>query len=263
MLSAFLSARPASPAQRRLLFAGLSVALCASPASALAQTAYLDGAPLTFTLPSAPSDPAYVEIELTIVRAAHPASGSQEADEAIVDAKAYGADQLMGRFSDAAQAPLSATGRPMLARLLTRALKEVGNYSEFYKNVAERPRPYVEDPKIALCYDNPDHPLVALRSYPSGHAANGYAGALLIAEVLPERRQRILARGIRYGENRVACGAHHPSDVLQGQLLAAAYFKQVSSNVRFMQDLECARAENAVVEGKKTKLPDSCTAPGA
>ncbi|MES2442129.1 MAG: phosphatase PAP2 family protein [Pseudomonadota bacterium] len=263
MMSAIRVRGFASKSARSFLLAGLSAALCASPAAALAPSDYLNGAPLAFTLPAAPSDPAVVELELTIVRAAHPAAGSPEADEAIVDAKAFGADELVGRFADAAQAPLAGKTRPMLVRLLSRALPEVGHYSEFYKKVAERPRPYIEDPGIALCYDNPLHPLDPKRSYPSGHAANGYSAALLIAEVIPARRQQILARGIRYGENRLACGAHHPSDVLQGQLIAIAYFRQVSSNDRFKRDVECARAENAVIEGKQATLPASCTAPGA
>jgi acid phosphatase (class A) len=237
--------------------------LWGTPASARQPTFYLNDAPLSFTLPAVPSNPGMTELELTIVRAAHPAAGSVEADEAIVDAKAFPAADLLGRFSDAAQTPLTSSVRPMLLRLMTRALGELSNYSDNYKNVAERLRPYVEDPSIALCYDNAAYPLDPKRSYPSGHAANGYGAALLLAEVFPARRQQILARGIRYGENRIVCGAHHPSDVLQGQLLAIEFFKEASLNDRFKRDLDCARAEDAVIERKQALIPASCSAPGA
>jgi acid phosphatase (class A) len=254
-----VAARAARPA----LFLAISLTLCAAPAAARQPAYYLGDAPLTFTLPAVPSDPGTIELELTIVRAAHPAPGSPAADEAVVDAKAFPAADLMGRFSDSAQTPLTPTDRPMLLRLMARALGELGNYSEVYKNKGDRQRPYVEDPSIALCYDNPTYPLNPKQSYPSGHAANGYGAALILAEIFPARRQQILARGIRYGENRLACGAHHPSDVLQGQLLAIEFFKEVSAVDRFKRDSDCARAEDAVLLKKLAAIPASCTAPGA
>lgn len=238
--------------------ASISAVTCFCSAHAQAGVDYLNGTRLGMALPEVPKDPAVIELELTTIRAAQAAASATVTDEAIVDAKAFDPDLLLGRFSDAAQEPLSAASRPLLMRLLTRALPEVGHYSEAYKKVAERPRPYVEDQAIKLCYDSPSYPLNPQRSYPSGHAANGYAAALLLAEVFPARRQQILARGIRYGENRLVCGAHHPSDVLQGQLVAIAYFQAVSKNRDFESDLICARAEETVIERKLTSLPATC-----
>lgn len=142
--------------------------------------------------------------------------------------------------------------------LLGQALPEVGRYSDYYKKVAERPRPYAEDSTIRLCYDDPKFPLDPKRSYPSGHAANGYAAALILAEVFPARRQQILARGIRYGDNRVTCGAHHPSDVSAGQLIATEYYEEASQVSRFKHDLKCAQAENGVIEKFLSTLPPDC-----
>lgn len=248
---------------RPTLFFAVSLSLCAAPAAARQKVFYLNDAPLTFTLPAVPSDPGMIELELTIVRAAHPAPGSFLADEAIADAKAFPAADLMGRFSDSAQTPLTPADRPMLLRLMTRALGELSNYSDVYKNKGNRPRPYVEDPSIALCYDNPTYPLNPKQSYPSGHAANGYGAALILAEIFPARRQQILARGVRYGENRLTCGAHHPSDVLEGQLLAIEFFKEASVVDRFKRDLDCARAEDAMLMKKLSAIPAGCTAPDA
>lgn len=246
-----------------LLFASISLAGWGLPSLAATPGDYLGGKTLNFTLPGAPVAPAEVELELEYVQSSQASVGSLASDEAIVDAEAFLPDVLLGRFSDSALTPLIPAQRPMLLRLLGRALTEVGNYSSFYKKVAQRPRPYVEDRAIKLCYDNPQVPLDPLRSYPSGHAANGYAAALIIAEVFPERRQPIIARGIRYGENRVVCGAHHPSDVFEGQLLAIEYFKEVAMVERFRRDLDCARAENDMLDKKQQALPANCTAPDA
>ncbi len=97
------------------------------------------------------------------------------------------------------------------------------------------------------------------QSYPSGHAMNGYVVGLVLSEVFPDRRQAILARGARYGDNRVACGVHHPSDVEEGRLLGIAYFNKLSTDPTFQADLKCAQAEQAV-SANKTPLPASCMA---
>jgi acid phosphatase (class A) len=263
MIPAIRARRLARKAIRPVLLLAVSLSLCAAPAAARQPTYYLNDAPLSFTLPAVPTNPGMIELELTIVRAVHTVSGSAAADEVIVDAKAFPAEDLMGRFSDSAQTPLSPTARPLLLRLMMRAMGELSNYSDDYKKKGDRQRPYIEDPSIALCYDNPSYPLNSKQSYPSGHAANGYGAALILAEMFPARRQQVLARGVRYGENRIACEAHHPSDVLQGQLLAIEFFKEIALSDRFKRDLDCARSEDAVILKKQVSVPASCTAPSA
>jgi membrane-associated phospholipid phosphatase len=65
----------------------------------------------------------------------------------------------------------------------------------------------------------------------------------VIAEVMPERANAVLARGLRYGQNRVVCGVHHPSDVEQGRLLAIAIFAKIKATPAFAADLACAVEE--------------------
>ncbi|WP_395396169.1 phosphatase PAP2 family protein (plasmid) [Novosphingobium sp. BL-8A] len=226
-------------------------------ATGQAQSGYLSNAPLPFALP-APPDEAATSLESTIVQASQKAAGGPQADEAVMDAQAFEPAQPITRFTDAARAPLIAEQRPVLVAFLGRALGEVATYSGTYKNMAERARLYVEEPAIPLCYDNPRYPLDPKRSYPSGHAANGYAAALVLAEIFPARREEILARGLRYGDNRVVCGAHHPSDVLEGQLLAVQYFKAASLTAAFREALDCAHQEEAVIEKKLPALPAGC-----
>jgi acid phosphatase (class A) len=113
----------------------------------------------------------------------------------------------------------------------------------------------VEDAAISAC--NIDY-LRPRESYPSGHSVNGYAAALLLAEVIPQRRQALLARGIRYGTNRVVCGVHHPSDVLEGRLLAIAYLAALKQNADFQRDLACAVREQEIASGGTGQLPPAC-----
>ena len=61
-------------------------------------------------------------------------------------------------------------------------------------------------------------------SYPSGHATQGWAYALILASLVPEKATPILARGRAYGESRIVCGVHWLSDVAAGRLTGTAVF---------------------------------------
>ncbi len=62
--------------------------------------------------------------------------------------------------------------------------------------------------------------LASSPSYPSGHTTYGYTGALLLAVLVPERYEQMIARGAEYGNDRVIVGAHYAMDVIGGRTLA-------------------------------------------
>ncbi len=62
--------------------------------------------------------------------------------------------------------------------------------------------------------------LVNSPSYPSGHTTYGYTGALVLAILVPERYQQMVARGAEYGNDRILMGAHYAMDVMGGRTLA-------------------------------------------
>jgi hypothetical protein len=62
--------------------------------------------------------------------------------------------------------------------------------------------------------------LIDSPSYPSGHTTYGYTGALLLAILVPERYQEMIARGAEYGNDRILVGAHYAMDVMGGRTLA-------------------------------------------
>jgi hypothetical protein len=57
-------------------------------------------------------------------------------------------------------------------------------------------------------------------SYPSGHTTYGYMGSLVLAALVPERYQQMIARGAEYGNDRIIMGAHYAMDVIAGRTLA-------------------------------------------
>ncbi len=62
--------------------------------------------------------------------------------------------------------------------------------------------------------------LIDSPSYPSGHTTYGYMGSILLAVLVPERYQQMIARGAEYGNDRILMGAHYTMDVLGGRTLA-------------------------------------------
>lgn len=62
--------------------------------------------------------------------------------------------------------------------------------------------------------------LINSPSYPSGHTTYGYTGAVLLAILVPDRYEEMIARGAEYGNDRILMGAHYAMDVLGGRALA-------------------------------------------
>ena len=74
--------------------------------------------------------------------------------------------------------------------------------------------------------------LINSPSYPSGHTTYGYTGALVLALLVPERYQQMIARGAEYGNDRILMGAHYAMDVLGGRTLASTIWRIFSPMIR-------------------------------
>jgi hypothetical protein len=63
--------------------------------------------------------------------------------------------------------------------------------------------------------------LIDSPSFPSGHTTYGYMGSLLLAVLVPDRYQEMVARAAEYGNDRIIMGAHYAMDVLGGRTVAS------------------------------------------
>lgn len=86
-------------------------------------------------------------------------------------------------------------------------------------------------------------------SYPSGHATVGAMMAILLAQMVPEQRSALFARGWEYGEARVISGVHFPTDVEAGRILGTMLIGFLQQDARFGTDLQAARRELRTVLG--------------
>jgi len=128
---------------------------------------------------------------------------------------------------------------PVTAELGAHVKNEQSVAGAALKKVFARPRPYQEDKTL--------HPACAVtdvpNSYPSGHALTGYLEGLTLAEIVPEKRDAILARADEYAHNRLVCGVHHASDVEASRRVAYVVFGYMMATPKFQSDLAAARAE--------------------
>lgn len=85
-------------------------------------------------------------------------------------------------------------------------------------------------------------------SYPSGHSTRGTVYSLLLAELFPEKREALVAKGRETGWLRVIGGVHYPTDIYAGRVLGQALAAAFLKNEAFQHDLAAARAELAAAE---------------
>ena len=169
------------------------------------------------------------------------------------------------RFAEAFGSTISPASTPLLVHLLDRVEADLSAVLANAKRSYNRPRPYQRLQMARVCGFNPA-PAAEVdpkggNSYPSGHATFGWSMALLLAEVAPERAQIILARGREYGESRIVCAVHYPSDVLAGELLVSALVGRLYAVPEFKRELICAQQEHLVALRVRPQLGLECLSP--
>ena len=165
----------------------------------------------------------------------------ERADIAIRDA-VYSLECIAQEFSEPFGLTISEENTPEIWKLLRDAKATCEAISGFPKYYYKRKRPFVrfQEPTATPQFE-PE--LRRNFSYPSGHTILGWASALLLTEINPERADTILARGMMYGESRVIVGAHWQSDVDAGRLAAAAAYARMHTSDRFLEQMRRARQE--------------------
>lgn len=207
--------------------------LLAFPAAA--QTQPLIDGPALAGPPPAPGSPRAAADRLSMRPLVSEQRFAQARTDLVFDAFAI--------FRPVLGAEFTAERFPQTAALLTTTAQGVNAAIGATKRAYERGRPYVEDRSLLRC-DDPATPSLN-DSYPTGHGAGGWALALVLAEVLPTRADALLQRGRDFGESRIICGYHFPSDVDASRLVAAGGVARLHGEASFRRQLEAARRELA------------------
>ena len=162
-------------------------------------------------------------------------------------------------FACALGVTLDAASAPVLSNLLLRVSADSREVIDPPKDLYARRRPFLDQPGD-ICLEKSDL-LASTASYPSGHATLSWAWGLILSELAPDRATEILSRARIYGESRVVCGVHYPSDIEAGRTNGSALVAALHSSSEFRADMEKARAEIAAVRktgGGVKSAPGQC-----
>lgn len=143
------------------------------------------------------------------------------------------------RFADILGPDFTPERLPLTAALLDRLDDHVKAPVSAAKEFWCRPRPFKADAEKAL------KPLFESRglSYPSGHNAFGRFAAIVLAQLYPNKRAELFARGDVYGDSRVVAGVHYPSDAAAGKIAGTLIAEAALRNPSFVFALEQAKLE--------------------
>jgi acid phosphatase (class A) len=172
--------------------------------------------------------------DLQVVLATQQARTASDMAEAKADS-----ERSVFRFADVLGPGLQPKTLPKTVAFFKRTTSFDKDEVKEAKNYWRHPRPADVSSQV--------HPLAKEKpndwSYPSGHATFGYTTAVLLANMVPEKRAAIFARADIYAQHRIVMGAHFPSDVEAGRLAGTVIAADIMQDPSWKQDYEMARLE--------------------
>jgi acid phosphatase (class A) len=157
-------------------------------------------------------------------------------------------DMTVFVFSD----PLGDWFTPESCNIAGRFFKDAALDAKFFNDRAKqhfrRPRPATRPGFTPASYESSG-------SYPSGHSTRATVWAELLAEMYPEQREKLLARGREIGYHRMIEGVHFPTDIYAGRIVGHAVVQRLLDNVTFRAEMDQAKAEMDEAREGATKSP--------
>ena len=159
----------------------------------------------------------------------------EQSDRASADDK----NETIFLFNQVLGSKFTAEVLPITAAFSARVKNDEGVNAAPAKVGFHRVHPYNLDKTL--------HPICATKtkddSYPSGHTLVGYLLALSLIEIVPEKRDAILARADDYANNRMVCGVQYRSDLQASKLLAYSVHAVMANTLQYQKELAAARQE--------------------
>lgn len=117
---------------------------------------------------------------------------------------------------------------------------QIGTDARYFSNAAKshwnRPRPTTRQAFVPMLSE-------PSASYPSGHSNRATCWAEILADIFPDRRGALLARGREIGFDRAVGGVHFPTDIYGGRVIGHAVAQKLLQNREFRADLAKVKAE--------------------
>ena len=225
---------------RTLVFAAVLAVTCAGAFAKESALHYLkSGKPDAATLLAPPPllDSVEQAAEMDEVRAVYHAASEADRNAAYDEKKIS-----VFNFTGAVGEYFQSNNLPKTAAFFERVQLDAETVTDLGKDFFKRPRPFTTAPSLA------NGKLEKSFSYPSGHSTEAMVLALVLADLLPEKHDAILAHARAIGWHRVQIARHYPSDIFAGRTLAQAIAKQFKKSDAFQNDFGEVKAELAAAQ---------------
>jgi len=140
-------------------------------------------------------------------------------------------------FTDAVGPFFVETNLPKATAFFEKVQKDAETVTDLGKDYFHRPRPYSADTNLI------NGKLEKSFSYPSGHSTETMVLGLVLAEMLADRHDAILAHARTMGWHRVQIARHYPTDIYAGRVLAQAIVRELNEHETFKGEFAEAKAE--------------------
>lgn len=158
----------------------------------------------------------------------------------MVDRAVADAEENIWRYSDVIDNPkFTKENLPKLAAFFDRIVETEAAVVDPAKDVWKRTRPHLLYPDLI----KPAVPLSKSGSYPSGHTTLGTLMGVVLSDMVPEKKDAIMARAWEYGWNRVVGGIHYPTDIEAGRISGIAIAQTIMQHEDYKAEYEAAKAE--------------------
>jgi acid phosphatase (class A) len=127
---------------------------------------------------------------------------------------------------------------PGTAKFLTEVDEDRRAATDTVKKVYARLRPWMVDPRVQPCVPKPTN-----ESYPSGHTVSIFTRAYVLAEILPEKKDELMAFAHRAAWGRIYGGVHFPTDIVGGMTLAGPFVAELKKSAAFQEQVAKSKAE--------------------
>ena len=127
---------------------------------------------------------------------------------------------------------------PITTKFFERLGRDEGFIVSRAKDTWNRPRPFSLSQDIKPCVKRPMN-----GAYPSGHTTFGYLNAIVLANMVPEKKADIFARADQYGYHRMVGGVHYRSDIEAGRISGSVIAAIMMQNPYFREEFSKARNE--------------------
>jgi acid phosphatase (class A) len=127
---------------------------------------------------------------------------------------------------------------PLTEKFFKRLAKDGVSVFTAAKEKWSRTRPCLVSAEVRSCFGQD-----ASEAYPSGHSTFGYLAAIVLANMIPEKKTELFDRAAQYAGNRMVCGVHYRSDIEAGRIGGTVIAAFAMQNPQFQKEFEEVRKE--------------------